>query len=79
MYCWISVTLFRRLFESTIYLLFSSDLSIKEEERAKALVNAGADVIVIDSSQGDSIYQCDLIKRLKSCYPELDVGLTITY
>ena len=34
-------------------------------------VEAGVDVIVIDSSQGDSIYQLDLIKHLKSTYPKV--------
>jgi IMP dehydrogenase len=33
--------------------------------RCAALVEAGADVIVIDSSQGDSMYQHDIIKHIK--------------
>ena len=32
---------------------------------------AGVDVIVIDSSQGDSMYQKDLIKFLKDSYPDI--------
>lgn len=41
------------------------------EERAQALVKAGVDVLVIDSSQGNSIYQEDLIKKLKSAYSDV--------
>ncbi|OXB70452.1 UNVERIFIED_CONTAM: hypothetical protein H355_006815 [Colinus virginianus] len=40
-------------------------------ERARALHAAGADVLVIDSSQGDSVYQVDLIKKLKSALPDV--------
>ena len=41
--------------------------------RAAALVEAGVDVLVIDSSQGDSVYQVDMIKHLKSSFPHVDV------
>lgn len=43
------------------------------ELRAKALINVGVDVIVIDSSQGASVYQTDLIQKLKSSYPQIDI------
>lgn len=43
-------------------------------ERARALYEAGADVLVVDSSQGDSIYQIDLIKRLKAAHPAIQVS-----
>lgn len=36
-------------------------------------MEAGADVIVIDSSQGDSIYQLDMIRHIKSTYPHVEV------
>eukprot|EP00493_Phyllostaurus_siculus_P025839 UN26184 len=44
-----------------------------DKERAKALVAAGVDAIVIDSSQGDSKYQHDMVKYLKKQYPNIDI------
>lgn len=44
-----------------------------DKERAKALVAVGVDAIVIDSSQGDSNYQIEMIRHLKSTYPDIDV------
>ncbi|CAJ1957381.1 unnamed protein product [Cylindrotheca closterium] len=41
--------------------------------RAKLLVDAGVDVIVVDSSQGDSTYQIEMVQHLKSTHPEVDV------
>jgi len=41
--------------------------------RCNALVEAGVDVIVIDSSQGDSHYQIDMVKWIKSNFPSLQV------
>ncbi len=45
----------------------------EDKTRCKALVEAGADVIVIDSSQGDSMYQHDMVKHIKQNYPSVDV------
>ena len=45
----------------------------KDKTRAAALVKAGVDVIVIDSSQGNSTYQLDMVRHLKSSYPDLQV------
>eukprot|EP00941_MAST-03F_sp_MAST-3F-sp1_P004338 g4338.t1 len=44
-----------------------------DKVRAKALIEAGVDVIVIDSSQGASMYQLDMVKHLKKNYPTVDV------
>ena len=45
----------------------------EDKDRAKALVEAGVDVIVVDSSQGDSIYQLETVKHLKETHPHVDV------
>ncbi len=47
--------------------------SESDKERVKMLAAVGVDLIVIDSSQGDSIYQISMIKWLKQQYPTLDV------
>jgi IMP dehydrogenase len=44
-----------------------------DRDRAAKLVEAGVDVIVVDSSQGDSIYQLEIIQHLKKEYPGVDV------
>ena len=45
-------------------------------ERSKALINAGIDVLLIDSSQGNSIYQIDLIKNLtNTCNTEKTIEI----
>ncbi|KAK1418907.1 hypothetical protein QVD17_28058 [Tagetes erecta] len=44
-----------------------------DKERLEHLVKAGANVIVIDSSQGNSIYQIDMIKYAKKMFPDVDL------
>eukprot|EP00549_Striatella_unipunctata_P000729 CAMPEP_0118708308 /NCGR_PEP_ID=MMETSP0800-20121206/21795_1 /TAXON_ID=210618 ORGANISM="Striatella unipunctata, Strain CCMP2910" /NCGR_SAMPLE_ID=MMETSP0800 /ASSEMBLY_ACC=CAM_ASM_000638 /LENGTH=531 /DNA_ID=CAMNT_0006611447 /DNA_START=66 /DNA_END=1661 /DNA_ORIENTATION=- len=44
-----------------------------DKTRAEALVEAGVDVLVIDSSQGDSVYQLEMIQFLKRNWPNVDV------
>lgn len=45
----------------------------KDKERVNALIEAGVDVIVIDSSQGDSMYQLAMVKWMKENHPKIDV------
>ncbi|XP_059295746.1 inosine-5'-monophosphate dehydrogenase 2-like [Lycium ferocissimum] len=44
-----------------------------DKERLEHLVKEGINALVIDSSQGNSLYQIDMIKYVKKTYPNLDV------
>jgi len=46
---------------------------LADRDRVKALVAVGVDAICIDSSQGDSMYQHDMVKWMKQEFPELQV------
>jgi len=56
-------------------LLVGAAIGTRDDDRnrAKALVDAGVDVIIVDSSQGDSIYQVEMIRYLKQTFPKMDV------
>lgn len=43
----------------------------EDRQRAKALIEAGVDVLVIDSAQGCNKYQMEMIEYLKKTYPHI--------
>ena len=44
-----------------------------DKVRLAALVAEGLDAVILDSSQGDSVYQVEMIKWIKQNYPDLQV------
>ncbi|PGH12459.1 inosine-5'-monophosphate dehydrogenase [Helicocarpus griseus UAMH5409] len=45
----------------------------EDKERLQKLVDAGLDIVILDSSQGNSMYQIEMIKYIKQTHPEIDV------
>jgi len=56
-------------------LLVGAAVSTQEvdKERIRLLNEAGVDVIVLDSSQGNSVYQMEMIKHVKVNYPNIQI------
>ena len=44
-----------------------------DKVRLQKLVDAGLDIVVVDSSQGNSMYQIAMIKYIKQNFPQIDV------
>lgn len=46
---------------------------LEDRTRLRGLVEAGLDIVVLDSSQGNSMYQIEMVKWCKREFPDLDV------
>ena len=56
-----------------LYAAAAIGTRLADQDRLRLLVQAGLDIIVLDLSQGNLIYQIEMIKWIKSEFPKLEV------
>ena len=60
---------------TTKQLLVGAAVGTREQDkdRITCLIASGVDILLFDSSQGDTKYQIDMIKNVKAHYPKIDI------
>ncbi|KAJ7275509.1 IMP dehydrogenase [Mycena haematopus] len=56
-----------------LYAAASIGTRPSDRDRLTLLADAGLDIVVVDSSQGNSVFQIDMIHWIKATYPKLEV------
>jgi IMP dehydrogenase len=56
-----------------LYAAAAVGTRLSDRDRLALLVEAGLDIVILDSSQGNSVFQIDMIEWIKSTFPKLEV------
>merc|ERR1719378_1586157 len=59
--------------DKSLMVAASVGTRLSDRDRVRALVGAGVDAIVVDSSQGDSHFQHEIVRWMKKEFPEVQV------